>query len=217
MAAKAKKRATKKTTRTRARTARKSPDTPAKPEILVDRGILQAKFLAAYRECGIVRRAARAAGISRTTHYGWLEEDDTYPDRFREAHEDATDILEEEARRRAIEGLRRVKFNPKTGKPYIDPETKQPYTEHEYSDRILEVMLKAKRPEEFKERIAAEHTGKNGGPIETKDASELTDAERAARVAALFDLARARRDGRAPDSAGEMGTVPGSSDAGVRK
>jgi hypothetical protein len=43
-----------------------------------------------------------------------------------------------------------------------------------------------------------EHTGKDGGPVQTEDVS-LSDAERAARVLALLDRARARRDGRAPD------------------
>lgn len=43
-----------------------------------------------------------------------------------------------------------------------------------------------------------EHSGPDGGPIQTEDVG-LTDAERAARVLELLDRARARRDGRAPD------------------
>jgi hypothetical protein len=39
----------------------------------------------------------------------------------------------------------------------------------------------------------SELTGKDGGPIETKDAS-ITDEDRAARIVAIFDRARARRD-----------------------
>lgn len=38
-----------------------------------------------------------------------------------------------------------------------------------------------------------EHTGKGGGPIETSDVG-LSDDERAARIAAILDKARARRD-----------------------
>lgn len=41
----------------------------------------------------------------------------------------------------------------------------------------------------------AEITGANGGPIETKDVSELTDNERVVRIATILDAARARRDG----------------------
>jgi hypothetical protein len=39
----------------------------------------------------------------------------------------------------------------------------------------------------------SELSGKDGGPIETKDVSELSDEERLARVVAIFDAARARR------------------------
>lgn len=35
-----------------------------------------------------------------------------------------------------------MKFNAKTGLPYIDPETGLPYIEHEYSDRLLELLLR---------------------------------------------------------------------------
>lgn len=45
----------------------------------------------------------------------------------------------------------------------------------------------------FADRL--EHTGKDGGPIETSDAS-LTDEQRAGRIAAILDAARARRDGQ---------------------
>lgn len=40
-----------------------------------------------------------------------------------------------------------------------------------------------------------EHTGPDGGPVETRDVS-LTDEERAARIAELLERARARRDGQ---------------------
>jgi hypothetical protein len=32
----------------------------------------QERFLAAYRACGVISKAAEAAGIDRTTHYHWL-------------------------------------------------------------------------------------------------------------------------------------------------
>jgi len=48
---------------------------------------------------------------------------------------------------------------------------------------------------------AVELTGQDGGPIESKDVT-LTDDDRAARIIALLDKARARRVGQA-DSGGE--------------
>ena len=56
-------------------------------------------------------------------------------------------LLEEEAIRRARDGVRRIKFNTKTGEPFIDPETNLPYVEHEYSDNLLLALLKRHFPE----------------------------------------------------------------------
>lgn len=49
-----------------------------------------------------------------------------------------------------------------------------------------------------------EHTGKDGGPIEVKEVG-LTDAERAARIAAIFDAAREKRAGQPPTTTGAEG------------
>jgi hypothetical protein len=43
------------------------------------------------------------------------------------------------------------------------------------------------------DRVVNEHMGPDGGPIQTEDVSQLSDAERAARVTALLELARDRR------------------------
>jgi transposase-like protein len=69
--------------------------------------------------------------------------------------------------------------------------------------------LKNRQPEKWRDVTKTEVTGKDGGPIETH---ELSDAERAARVAALLDAARARRARPAAESAEEVGPSPGASD-----
>ena len=56
-------------------------------------------FLAAYAECGNITRAAEASGIARRTHYDWLAADEEYRRLFSEAHEQACDSLEAEARK----------------------------------------------------------------------------------------------------------------------
>ena len=55
-----------------------------------------------------------------------------------------------------------------------------------------------------------QHSGPDGGPIETRDAS-LSDDERATRIMALLDRARARRDGPV---AGDSGGGPAATPAG---
>ena len=64
----------------------------------------QRDFLAAFKDRGIVRDAAAEAGIDRSAHYRWLSEEEGYRTAFAQAEEDACDLLETEARRRAVDG-----------------------------------------------------------------------------------------------------------------
>ncbi len=122
------------------------------PEVIEAR---KRAFLAAFAETGRVDKAAEAVGIHRGTHYKWLRDDPDYPERFRQAEQEAARTLEDEAVRRATEGLRRYKFD-KQGNPLINPETGEPYYEHEYSDTLLIFLLKGILPEKYKERVAQE-------------------------------------------------------------
>ena len=81
----------------------------------------------------------------RQTHYDWMRKDATYPARFAEARERATQTLEDEAVRRAVEGVRRpVLYRGKQvyiqGKPLFDIE---------YSDQLLIRLLEAFNPEKY--------------------------------------------------------------------
>jgi hypothetical protein len=80
----------------------------------------------------------------------------TFKALFDEAHEDALDALEEEARRRAVDGVLEPVYQggEKVG------------TIRKYSDALLMLLLKGKRPDTFRERH--EVTGKNGGPLHTQ-------------------------------------------------
>lgn len=119
----------------------------------------RATFLETLRETGNVSAAARAASIGRRTAYDWREADPAFAESWEEAEEEAIDKLEEVARARAIDN----------------------------SDRMLEILLKAHRPEKYVDRYRAEHTGKDGGPIEYRN---LSDEEIEARIAA-HEAARA--------------------------
>ena len=109
----------------------------------------QKAFLAAYAECGNITLAAKMAKIDRTQHYRWLA-DPEYAEQFQAAEEQAVEMLEKEARRRAVEGLK--KKNSIKRKPIIDPETGEQYVEHEYSDSLLIFLLKGARPEKYRDR-----------------------------------------------------------------
>jgi hypothetical protein len=114
-------------------------------------GQRQERFLVAYRDCGTVKRACEAGGIGRSTHYDWLEASGDYARRFEDAKRDAGELLEQEARRRAVVGMIRFKFY--RGEPIIDPRTGQPYMELEYSDSLLQFLLKGAMPNKYKERL----------------------------------------------------------------
>src|SRR4051812_27137963 len=62
-------------------------------------------FLAAYVRLANVTKAARAAKIERALHYRWLDEDPDYPREFAAAQREAAQVLEDEAIRRAHEGI----------------------------------------------------------------------------------------------------------------
>lgn len=112
--------------------------------------------MAAFSACASIVQAARWAKLSRNAHYNWLKEDPTYPQRFKEAVVAASRALEDEAVRRAREGLRRaVRYKGKV----VGYET-------EYSDTLLLALLKANAPEKFVERsqsqIAARFVDEEG-------------------------------------------------------
>lgn len=128
----------------------------------------QRAFLAAFQETGIISRACAASGVGRTSHYRWLEEDEAYATAFERAQEIAGDTLEEEAVRRARDGVQKLKFYgtqlvtvPDPDHPE-DPEKRIPYVEHEYSDTLLIFLLKGAKPEKYRERsdVRSEVNGK---------------------------------------------------------
>jgi len=116
----------------------------------------QAAFLAAYSKMANISYAAKAANIERTTHYLWMRQDKDYVKKFERAFEDACDLLEAEATRRATEGVEEPVFYQGV----------QCGTIRRYSDTLLIFMLKAARPDKFKDR--KELSGKDGGPIQLK-------------------------------------------------
>ncbi len=95
-------------------------------------------FLAAFAETGTITQAARAAEISRTTHYNWLADAD-YARAFDEAGKEAADRLEAEAVRRAVEGVQEPVYYKGEVVGHV----------LKYSDPLLIFMLKGAKPEKY--------------------------------------------------------------------
>lgn len=89
----------------------------------------KAAMLVALSKTGNVSAAARAADISRSTHYEWMETDPAYREAAAEAFEVAIEVLEAAARQRALHG----------------------------SDTLMIFLLKSLRPERYRERYEVRH------------------------------------------------------------
>lgn len=113
----------------------------------------------AFAECGNVTQAAKIAAIPRTMHYDWLQKDARYAAAFADAQEQAADHLEQEARRRAVQGTREPIYYQGERVGFV----------RRYSDTLLIFLLKGARPEKYREVVKNVHTGEDGKPIEHRD------------------------------------------------
>lgn len=102
-----------------------------------------------------VSDAAKAAAIDRTTAYRWRKDEPGFAAAWDEAIETAIDAMEREAHRRAFTGIKK----PIVGRVAKDKDGVVTYV-HEYSDGLATLLLKAHRPEKYRERQEVQHTGK---------------------------------------------------------
>lgn len=109
-------------------------------------------FIRAMKESGIVRIACEAAGVGRRTAYDHKALDPEFSKAWDEAKEDAVDALEAAAERRAVQGVQRVVSVGGKREIVI-----------EYSDRLLEFLLRGQRPRVYNDRV--EHSGPGGASI----------------------------------------------------
>ncbi len=100
------------------------------------------RFVDNLRETGNVSAAARHAGVSRQTVYKERGASEQFREAWDDAMEEAMDLLEAEARRRAYDGtLKPVYYK---GAPVGEI--------REYSDTLTIFLLKGRRPDVFKDR-----------------------------------------------------------------
>lgn len=78
------------------------------------------------------------------------ERDPIFSQAYDEAMDDAADLLEAEAWRRALEGVPHPLL--KAGQPVLDPATGLPITVQRYSDPLLVMLLRGCKPAKFQRR-----------------------------------------------------------------
>ncbi len=133
-------------------------------------------FIEVLRETGNVTLAAQHAGQSRNQVYDVRQRSKRFAAQWDDALEEATDLLEAEARRRAFTGIDKPMFF----KGEVVGSTKK------YSDRLLMFLLEAYNPQEFRDGGKVEHPGATDAGVD-KDREWLM--ERLDRMAALGDEA----------------------------
>jgi hypothetical protein len=152
----------------------------------------QQRFLKALSETGSVRAAAALAGTSRTRVYELRKTDPAFANAWEEAEEIAADRLEEEARRRAVEGVPEPLVS--AGKLVRDDDG-QPITVRRYSDNLLLALIKARRPPRHERPVhfqlpalhsMADAAGAMAAIVAAVAAGEITPGE-AAELSRLID------------------------------
>jgi len=128
---------------------------PGQRMTAAERKLAQDVFIKALENTANVRVACLQAGISHAIVYQWQEHDTEFGLRFREANKMANWLLFAEAWQRAMKGEER--YVTSAGKLVYGPDGK-PVTYREKSDRLLELMLKARLPE-FRDKTMHEHSG----------------------------------------------------------
>ena len=110
---------------------------------------LQARFLAAYATgFPTAKSAAKKAKIARFSHIRWLVNDPKYAERFDLLRQERVEEFEAEAARRAVTGVER-----------LVTVAGEAVKMKEYSDALLIFILKAERPEKYRDRREVKHSG----------------------------------------------------------
>lgn len=110
-------------------------------------------FLETLEKCGNISQAAKASGLTRQTLYARREKNAAFAQAWDEAMTTAIDSLEAEAWRRARDGVPEYLV---TGKGLVVDQNGEPIMQNRYSDTLLTTLLKAHRPERYKDRSSVD-------------------------------------------------------------
>jgi hypothetical protein len=141
-------------------------------------------FLRAISQMPVVAVAARVARVAPTTANEWRRNHEGFADAWAEAWNLGVDALEREAHTRAMLGrektITRTRVKRVAGE--VVEEDRVETTILETSDALLLALLRAKRPDVWREKGELRVTGHDGGAVQhevvTKRAAEPRDPDR---------------------------------------
>jgi hypothetical protein len=104
-------------------------------------------FLDSYSKWANISYACEQSGVARQNVYDWQEHDPDFSAAFHRAEAAATERLEREAWRRATEGSPYTRTSYYRGEPVG--------TDHkiEYSDQLMMLLLRARKPDIYREKV----------------------------------------------------------------
>ena len=114
------------------------------------------RFLDTLSRTGNPSAACQASHLTRRAINRMRENDPVFARDYDEAMEEATDLLEAEAWRRALEGVAQPLI--KAGQPVFDANG-EPVVVRRYSDPLLVMLLRGCKPEKFQRRIGPQVIG----------------------------------------------------------
>lgn len=158
-----------------------------------DRKPWRRKFIDTLATTGNVTLACRESGIGRWTVYHDRRTDDAFRQAWERAMREAGDLLEQIAFRRAT-GYKRT-----TEKYVVDEKTGERVlvevkVEDTVSDVVLLTLLRAAKPEKYRETVRMEHGGIGGEPILIEPVRVRTPE----RLAELLEIAEELRGAGLP-------------------
>jgi len=132
----------------------------------------RARFLKALAETCNVSRACEASNLSRRVAYDWRDADPKFKLAWEDALDRGAEVLEDEARRRAFDGVDEPVFQG----------GKNVGTVRKYSDTLLIFLLKGAKPKKYSDRNVI--AGDPESPLSVKVAREDVIRKLSARTAA---------------------------------
>ena len=169
-------------------------------------------FLRVLAECGNVTAAVEAAGVSRTCAYETRQNDEAFAQAWSEAEEIAADRLEAEAWRRGVEGGEEPVIS--LGK-VVERADGAPLMIRRYSDTLLALLLRAHRPEKYRERASVEVDVSDKLWARLEAARQRAIGSGVGAVREVLELQPVAEEGAAEPAEPEWTVDPGSSPRGT--
>jgi hypothetical protein len=139
---------------------------PTRAQVRAEKRAEEARrlFLGALSKGASVSAAAAVAKVDRRTVYKWREKAADFAEEWDDQVEVGTDVLEDEARRRAVQGVRKPVYQGGQLVGHVQ----------EYSDHLLTILLRGRRPEKFRERLTTTLQNPDGSSIALTPVINLT-------------------------------------------